>query len=91
MQRDDPSQGGDRPPAAARRKGAVDRTGTCNTVVFQEDGRRVGYNTDYRAAMDSLEAAMGGREGEEETSSPLFDKQVLILGAGAWPARSPSG
>jgi 3-dehydroquinate dehydratase / shikimate dehydrogenase len=64
------------------KEGAVDRTGTCNTVIFQEDGQQVGYNTDYRAAMDSLEAAMGGREGEEETSSPLFDKQVLILGAG---------
>jgi 3-dehydroquinate dehydratase/shikimate dehydrogenase len=55
--------------------------GSCNTVVIQEDGRRVGYNTDYRAAMDSLEVAMGGRASEEEPS-PLFDKQVLILGAG---------
>ena len=64
------------------KEGSVERTGTCNTVIFQEDGQRVGYNTDYRAAMDSLEQAMGGREGEEETSSPLFDKQVLILGAG---------
>jgi 3-dehydroquinate dehydratase/shikimate dehydrogenase len=31
--------------------------------------------------MDSLEVAMGGRGGEED-ASPLFDKQVLILGAG---------
>jgi len=41
----------------------------------------VGYNTDYRAAMDSLEDALGGRA-ESEDNSPLFEKQVLILGAG---------
>jgi 3-dehydroquinate dehydratase / shikimate dehydrogenase len=69
-------------PLLQNKEGSVERTGTCNTVIFQEDGQWVGYNTDYRAAMDSLEQAMGGREGEEETSSPLFDKQVLILGAG---------
>ncbi len=68
-------------PLLQQKEGAVERTGSCNTVVFQEDGQRVGYNTDYRAAMDSLEAAMGGRE-SEEAPSPLFDKQVLILGAG---------
>ena len=67
--------------AVATEGGAVERTGSCNTVVFQDDGKRVGYNTDYRAAMDSLEAAMGGRDSEED-ASPLFDKQVLILGAG---------
>ncbi|MGP0068290.1 MAG: shikimate dehydrogenase [Isosphaeraceae bacterium] len=64
-----------------QKEGAVERTGTCNTVVIQEDHRRIGYNTDYRAAMDSLETAMGGRE-SEEASSPLLDKLVLILGAG---------
>jgi 3-dehydroquinate dehydratase/shikimate dehydrogenase len=68
-------------PLLQHKEGAVERTGSCNTVVFQEDGRRVGYNTDYRAAMDSLEVAMGGREREEDPS-PLFEKQVLILGAG---------
>lgn len=60
--------------------GAVEKTGTCNTVVVQ-DGKRVGYNTDYRAAMDTLEDAMGGRT-ENEDASPLTDRQVLILGAG---------
>jgi 3-dehydroquinate dehydratase/shikimate dehydrogenase len=68
-------------PLLTQKEGAVDRTGSCNTVVFQDDGKRVGYNTDYRAAMDSLEAAMGGRE-SEDAPSPLFEKQVLILGAG---------
>jgi 3-dehydroquinate dehydratase/shikimate dehydrogenase len=68
-------------PLLQHKEGAVDRVGSCNTLVVQEDGRRVGYNTDYRAAMDSLEIAMGGRD-SEEAPSPLFEKQVLILGAG---------
>jgi 3-dehydroquinate dehydratase/shikimate dehydrogenase len=69
-------------PLLQQKEGAVERTGTCNTYVVQDDGRRVGYNTDYRAAMDSLEAAMGGGREGDEGSSPLFDKQVLVLGAG---------
>ncbi len=69
-------------PLLQQKEGAVERTGSCNTVVFDADGRRIGYNTDYRAAMESLEAAMGGSGGEDETSSSLLDKQVLILGAG---------
>lgn len=64
-----------------QKEGAVERTGSCNTVVIEPEGARVGYNTDYRAAMNSLEIAMGGGEDEEE-ASPLLDKQVLILGAG---------
>ncbi|HEV3167787.1 MAG TPA: shikimate dehydrogenase [Isosphaeraceae bacterium] len=59
--------------------GAVERTGSCNTVVI-ENGRWVGYNTDYRAAMDSLEEAMGGRT--DSDISPLLNKQVMVLGAG---------
>ena len=50
-------------------------------MVVKEDGKRVGYNTDYRAAMDSLEAALR-RPWPRGTPSPLADKQVLILGAG---------
>ena len=66
-----------------QKEGAVERTGSCNTIVFDADGRRIGYNTDYRAAMDSIEAAMGGGAGgDEDAVSPLLDKQVLILGAG---------
>jgi 3-dehydroquinate dehydratase/shikimate dehydrogenase len=68
-------------PLLQQKEGAVERTGTCNTWVVQPDGRRIGYNTDYRAAMDSLEAAMGG-QGGDEAASPLLDKQVLVLGAG---------
>ncbi len=61
--------------------GAVDRTGSCNTMIVQDDGKRVGYNTDYRAAMESLESAFGG-PGEEGSAGPLAGKQVVILGAG---------
>ncbi|MGO9920696.1 MAG: shikimate dehydrogenase [Isosphaeraceae bacterium] len=70
-------------PLLQQKEGSVERTGSCNTVVIQEGGARVGYNTDYRAAMDSLEAAMGGGSGSgEESGSPLLDKHALILGAG---------
>jgi 3-dehydroquinate dehydratase / shikimate dehydrogenase len=61
-------------------EGAVERTGSCNTVVIDGD-QRIGHNTDYRAAMDSLEQALGSPEAGSE-SNPLVDKQVLVLGAG---------
>ncbi|WP_435018817.1 shikimate dehydrogenase [Tundrisphaera sp. TA3] len=61
--------------------GAVERTGACNTVIPKPDGTRVGYNTDYRAALDALESAYE-TSGEEGAPSPLAGKQVLILGAG---------
>jgi 3-dehydroquinate dehydratase/shikimate dehydrogenase len=54
--------------------------------VFQK-GRKIGHNTDYRAAMDTLEEGMGGLK--DDGTSPLMDKQVLILGAGG-AARSIS-
>jgi len=58
--------------------GAVQGIGAANTVIF--DGKkRLGYNTDYRAAMDSLEAALGGRE---EALLRLKGKTALVLGAG---------
>lgn len=63
-----------------KKDGAVERTDSCNTLVFQ-DGVKVGHNTDYRAAMDVLEDALGGRA-DSEDNSPLFEKQVLLLGAG---------
>ncbi len=52
-----------------------------NTLIMKDEGIRAGYNTDYQAALDSLEAAMGGREAPE-AASPLMEKLVLILGAG---------
>ncbi|MEN6497939.1 MAG: shikimate dehydrogenase [Thermoguttaceae bacterium] len=57
--------------------GAVKGIGAANTIVL--DGQqRAGYNTDYRAAMDSLEAAVAD-SGEAE---PLKGKTALVLGAG---------
>ncbi|MBX7165703.1 MAG: shikimate dehydrogenase [Pirellulales bacterium] len=58
--------------------GATRRVGAANTIVW-EDGALVGHNTDYRAAMDSLESAMGEAGGEV---SPVRGKTILILGAG---------
>lgn len=59
--------------------GAVERTAACNTVVVK-DGKFLGYNTDYHAAMRSLEDRLGGVL--DRDASPLLDKQILILGAG---------
>ncbi len=59
--------------------GAARRVGAVNTVIFRDDGV-IGYNTDYRAAIESLEEGMGGKK--EDGSSPARGKTVLILGAG---------
>ncbi|MFV2066973.1 MAG: shikimate dehydrogenase [Pirellulales bacterium] len=49
-----------------------------NTVLFQ-GADVIGYNTDYKAAMDSLENALG-EVGDKP--SPLLEKVALVLGAG---------
>jgi 3-dehydroquinate dehydratase/shikimate dehydrogenase len=54
---------------------AVKGIGALNTVVFEGEDL-IGYNTDYRAAMDSLERAVGS------SSGGIKDKKVLLLGAG---------
>lgn len=59
--------------------GAVRGIGASNTVLLDGKDRR-GYNTDYRAAMSSLQSAMGLPEGEEK--SLLAGKTALVLGAG---------
>ncbi len=58
--------------------GAVRGIGAANTVLL-ESTKRLGFNTDYRAAMDSLEEAVGG-PGEAEEK--LKGKTALVLGAG---------
>jgi 3-dehydroquinate dehydratase/shikimate dehydrogenase len=57
---------------------AVNGIGAANTVVF-EGPANIGYNTDYRAAMDSLESALKaiGKSAEDIQSA-----SALILGAG---------
>jgi len=58
--------------------GAVRGIGACNTVVLKGVDR-LGFNTDYRAAMDSLETVFGGAKTLKEQ---LDGKTALVLGAG---------
>ncbi len=57
---------------------SVESTGACNTVIFTE-GHATGYNTDYQAALDALDQALGRHPGGP---TPLLDRQALVLGAG---------
>jgi 3-dehydroquinate dehydratase/shikimate dehydrogenase len=59
---------------------AVKGIGAVNTVLFKGPDV-LGYNTDYKAAMDCLEQALGGTPGPG-SPSPLKEKKVLVLGAG---------
>jgi 3-dehydroquinate dehydratase/shikimate dehydrogenase len=59
---------------------AVKGIGAVNTVLFKDD-QVLGYNTDYKAAMDCLENALGGAA-KPGKPSPLENKRVLVLGAG---------
>lgn len=59
---------------------AVKGIGAVNTVLFRNDDV-LGYNTDYKAAMDCLENALGGVV-PPGTPSPLQNKKVMVLGAG---------
>ncbi len=51
--------------------------GAINTMIFHED-ERLGYNTDYRAAMDCINAAY--QKDDKQVSHQ--GRKVLILGAG---------
>ncbi|MCH2113319.1 MAG: shikimate dehydrogenase [Pirellulales bacterium] len=57
---------------------AVKSIGAVNTVVLNGSDV-VGYNTDYNAAMDCLENALGTIGSKP---SPVKNKRVLVLGAG---------
>jgi len=59
---------------------AVEKIGACNTIVFRQAGERVGYNTDYIAAITGIEVAYGGNVLDEE--SVLKNKRALVLGSG---------
>jgi 3-dehydroquinate dehydratase/shikimate dehydrogenase len=49
-----------------------------NTLVF-DDGKIIGYNTDYQAALDSLEQALTEHHGRKTS---LENQTALVLGAG---------
>ena len=68
-------------PLLQQKEGAVERTGTCNTVVFQEEGR--GSATTPTIAPRWIRSRTPwGAATARRIASPLFEKQVLILGAG---------
>ncbi len=61
---------------------AVKGIGAANTIVFEktpEGTQMIGYNTDYRAALDSLDRAM---QPPEYDRGQVEGKTVLVLGAG---------
>lgn len=57
---------------------AVNGIGALNTIVFR-DGEALGYNTDYRAAMDSIMERIAT---DAQGTEALRGRGVLILGAG---------
>jgi len=57
---------------------ASQEVGASNTVVWKDD-EPLGFNTDYRAAMHSIDKVFGG--GDNETSA-IAGKTALVLGAG---------
>jgi len=65
-------------PKLGQAEAAVGGIGAANTAIY--DGRQwLGYNTDYQAAMGSLEDAMGG---PHDGVSPVKDRTALVLGSG---------
>ncbi len=65
-------------PLLTQVESAAQGIGACNTVVFIND-QLVGYNTDYRAAMDCLNEAMARKT---DSPNPYDGISVLLLGAG---------
>jgi 3-dehydroquinate dehydratase/shikimate dehydrogenase len=68
---------------------AVKGIGAANTLVFENE-ELIGYNTDYRAALDSLERALKtptadaglASAASDPANAELHGKKALILGAG---------
>lgn len=56
----------------------TEEIGAANTLVW-DNGDRVAYNTDYRAAMVSLDDIFGG---SERDAAGMKGKHALVLGAG---------
>ena len=55
--------------------------GAVNTLVKRPDGTFKGYNTDYVAAIDAIEAAMNAKRGTA-SGEVLRGKTVVVVGAG---------
>jgi 3-dehydroquinate dehydratase/shikimate dehydrogenase len=66
-------------PYLSRAETAAQEIGAVNTVVFDTDSQLLGFNTDYRAAMDCLNEAMKARTDDPE---PFKGTHALLLGAG---------
>ncbi len=56
---------------------AAQAIGAANVIMFQDD-QTIGYNTDYRAALDSLAPLLRLSQGDK----PLAGHTALLLGAG---------
>lgn len=75
-------------PMLDRAETGVKAVGACNTVLWDDDGTRVGLNTDYQAAMSAMAEVIGWEEPNDDPetgepkSQPLAGKTALILGAG---------
>ncbi len=65
-------------PLLTQMEAAADGIGAANTIIF-DGNRRIGYNTDYRAAMECIAEAMGvALDGEK----PFRSVRCFLLGAG---------
>lgn len=63
----------------SRVESAANNIGAINTMIF-DNGESIGYNTDYRAAMDCINAAY---QQSENSGPPVHQgRRVLVLGAG---------
>lgn len=65
-------------PLLSQAETAAQGIGACNTVVFAEN-EVIGYNTDYRAAMDCLTEGFSRMKGAE---NPFPGATALLLGSG---------
>lgn len=65
-------------PLLTQAEAAAQGIGACNTIVFSGEDR-IGYNTDYRAAMECI---ANGLSKIYEEPNPFEGKSALLLGSG---------
>lgn len=72
---------------------SIAKIGACNTIVYNSDGTRSGFNTDYQASMDAISGIFNWQEPLEIlpdenngtgkcAQTPLAGKTAFLLGAG---------